>query len=337
MYLVSDIPQSLFRFRPLEEGPVLDRELAALRDSYLWSPHFSDMNDPMEAHYELGDASDILLELIAPGSTAKLQKLYEQVSSIFKSLCLISFGTTHSNPAMWAYYGSNHRGMCLEFDQSLLGLGDLRGEKLVPVTYSNDPLPKLSFLTLDGMSLERMTSYVSHKRLEWSHEEEWRFVTGSNGPKHYFDDALRRVYIGSRADSAHIDKILQSRKGRPVEVLIGKVVGKSMQFEVAQQATAIEKCERVGSGIFNPDQILTYAEENLRKFLSVSYDELLAECHRTIKHPNVHEIQAIDLAVSDPERIYFWTLYKLRSGRDIYDRRYFDRSMRFIGRDIPKL
>jgi Protein of unknown function (DUF2971) len=333
---MQNAPDTLYRFRPLDDS-LLEREIAALRDSYLWSPRFSEMNDPMEAYYELGDDSDAVLDLILPGSTARLPDLYTQLDSIFKSLCLISFGTTHQNSAMWAYYGSNHAGMCLEFDRQLLELGDLRGEKLVPVEYSDVPLPKLSFLNLDNLSMERMTDYVSRKRTEWIHEQEWRFVTGSNGKKHYLENALRRVYIGARAARAHVDLVLLALKGRPVEVLQAKIVGLNMQFELIQPATPLAESERVGAGVFKPEQILSYAEPDLRKFLSVPYEDLLTECEETIKHPNTEQIQAIDVADSDPKKIYFWTRYKLRSGRELYDRRYFDREMRLLGRDIPKL
>jgi Protein of unknown function (DUF2971) len=333
---MQNAPETLYRYRPLDDA-LLEREINALHDSYLWSPRFSEMNDPMEAHYELGDDSDTILDLISPGSTARLPELYDQLRSIFESLCLISFSTTYQNSPMWAYYGSNHAGMCLEFDRQLLALGDLRGERLVPVEYSDIPLPKLSFLNLDNLSLERMTDYVSRKLMEWSHEQEWRFVTGSNGRKHYFEDALRRVYLGARAASEHTYQVLQVLKGRPVEVLQAKIVGRSMRFELIQAATPLAISERVGAGVFKPEQILSYSETDLRRFLSVPYETLLAACEETITHPNTDEIQAIDIAGSDPEKIYFWTRYKLRNGREIYDRRYFNREMKLVGRDVPKM
>lgn len=332
---MRDIPKKLYRFRSLDDA-LVDREISALTDSYLWSPKFPELNDPMEAYYELGDTADTILDLLVPRATSRLPHLYDQLDSILKSLCLISFGTTHIDSAMWAYYGSSHAGMCLEFDTELLALGDLRAEKLVDVTYSNSPLPKISFATLDNISYEVMARYVSHKRIEWAHENEWRFVTGSNGKKHYFEDALCRVFIGARAKSVHIDQILLALKKRPVEVVFCKISGFEMHFETIQRAQPLAASERVGAGIFEPERVLAYSEQNLRSFLSVPYEELLAECRRTALHPNAEEIQRIDIAGSDPNLLYFWTFYKLRSGREVHDGRYFDRQMRLVKRDLAK-
>lgn len=48
-------PTKLYRYRPLDDA-LLDCELGALRDSYLFAPPFAAMNDPMEAFYEAGTA-----------------------------------------------------------------------------------------------------------------------------------------------------------------------------------------------------------------------------------------------------------------------------------------
>lgn len=50
-------PAQLYRYRPFDDG-LLERELNALRDSYLFSPPFSAMNDPMEAFYDTGCPGD---------------------------------------------------------------------------------------------------------------------------------------------------------------------------------------------------------------------------------------------------------------------------------------
>ncbi len=58
---------------------------------------------------------------------------------------------------MWAYYGSNFSGMCLEFDTAELRIGDFQNEKLQPVTYARSALPPL---TVTDMASERVEETV---------------------------------------------------------------------------------------------------------------------------------------------------------------------------------
>ena len=102
-----------------------------------------------------------------------------------------------------------------------------------------------------------------------------------------------------------------------------------MAYRTIKPATPLEECERVGSGRFDPTEH-QYSEKELREFLAVPFDTLQEECRRTALRPNMEELTAVDLAGSDKGAIYFWTTYKLRSGREIYHKRYFDRRLRLI-------
>lgn len=331
----SKAPKTLFRFRPLD-AHLLGREVEALKSSYLWSPKFSEMNDPMEAFYETGDPSDEFFCSLIPDGRAQLERLYQQFRDTLGSFCLISFAESLNNYPMWAYYAGNFSGMCLEFDRSMLEVGDLRHERLVQVEYANISLPKVAFVNLNDFSLEWATRYLSRKREEWTHEREWRYITGSGGRKHYLDDALRRVYIGPRADPKSVEAIARALKGRPVEILQGSVSGLDMKFNTIQPATEWKFSDRVVPCEFDADKILGFVELDLRQFLLVPYEELLAECQRTVLHPNAEGILSVDIAHSDSELLYFWTQYRLRSGREVHDKRYFDRSMNLVRREMAK-
>lgn len=56
-------PPKLFRFRPLDDS-LLEREMDALGDSYLYAPSFAAMNDPMEAFYETGGPGERIIDAI---------------------------------------------------------------------------------------------------------------------------------------------------------------------------------------------------------------------------------------------------------------------------------
>lgn len=322
-------PPKLYRYRPLDDE-LLDRELGALRDSYLYAPSFAAMNDPMEAFYETGGPGDRIINAMLAPAGKRIDGMYEMLSEMIERFALVSFAGSHEDLPMWAYCGSNFAGMCLEFDAAELAIGDLQNEKLRPVTYARGALPPL---TLTDMAAERLQESViariTRKRSEWAHEKEWRFITGEVGPKHYLDDALRRVYLGPRVKPEHAAGVCEVLDQRPVEVLQGEIRGFDIAFRSIKPARSLDECERVGAGKFDPAEHL-FAEQELREFLTVPFETLLEECRRIALRPNMEELAGVDLAGSDQGAIYFWTIYKLRSGRDVYHKRYFDRRFRLI-------
>ncbi len=322
-------PARLYRFRPLEND-LLERELTALGQSFLYSPPFAAMNDPMEAFYETGGPGDRIIQAMLGPAAGGITQIYQMLADMIDRFALVSFAGTFENLPMWAYYGSNFAGMCLEFDTGQLPIGDFQNEKLRPVTYARKALPSLSVADMDPERLEEaVIARITRKRTEWSHENEWRFVTGQVGPKHYLDDALRRVFLGPRASPEHVRQVCDVLDHRPVEVLQGEIRGFELVFRLIKPARALAECERVGAGKFDDAEDL-YAAEELKSFLTVPYETLLEECRRTVARPNMEAFAGVDVAGSAQDAIYLWTTYRMRNGRDFYDKRYFDRRMRQI-------
>lgn len=322
-------PSKLYRFRPLDDV-LLDREVQALKDSYLFSPSFAAMNDPMEAFYETGGPGDRIIDAMLAPAGRKTSDMYAMLTEMIDRFALVSFAGTHEDLPMWAYYGSNFAGMCLEFDTAELAIGDFQNEQLRQVTYARTALPPLTLADMAPEQLEdAVIARITRKRSEWAHEKEWRFITGQVGPKHYLDDALRRVFLGPRVKSEHAARVCDVLNRRPVEVLQGAIKDFELKFRSIKPASPLEVCERVGAGRFDPAEHL-YAEEELRAFLAVPFEMLVEECRRTARRPNMEAVADIDVAGSDKAAIYFWTTYKLRNGRDVYHKRYFDRRLRLL-------
>ncbi|MER8396405.1 hypothetical protein NKH10_32245 [Mesorhizobium sp. M1340] len=79
-------------------------------------------------------------------------------------------------------------------------------------------LPSLTLADIGAQHLEEaVIARITRKRGEWAHEKEWRFVTGQAGPKHFLDDALRRVCLGPRVKPEHAARVCQVMDRRPVE------------------------------------------------------------------------------------------------------------------------
>lgn len=77
---------------------------------------------------------------------------------------------------MWAHYGNNHKGMCVEYE--LMEINRQLGFSPVPIVYSDD---RACFRSLDPKSLERdvqgvFIESITSKSKEWSYEKEWRII-----------------------------------------------------------------------------------------------------------------------------------------------------------------
>lgn len=322
------LPSKLYRYRPLNDERLLERELTALRDSYLFAPPFSKMNDPMEAFYETGGPSDWIIDKMLAPAGRKMSHIYSMLSEKINGFGLVSFASTHSDLPMWAYYASNFSGMCLEFDVAELATGDFQNEPLQQVVYARHALPPLTFADIRQIEKE-MIARIARKRPEWSHEKEWRYLTGEVGPKYYLDDALRRVYLGPWIKPEYAEQVGALLARRPVEVLRGEIKGFELTFKSIRQQCPLKECEGIGARHFDPAEHL-YAEKELREFLVVPFEMLVEECRPTALRPNMETFGGIDIAGGDKRMIYLCTMYRLRSGRTVYNKRYFDRRLRFL-------
>jgi Protein of unknown function (DUF2971) len=283
------------------------------------------MNDPMEAFYETGGPEDHLIDSLLAPTGKGTGEMYKMLSDMIERFALVSFAGTHDDLPMWAYYGSNFAGMCLEFESSRLEIGDFQNEHLRRVTYARKALSALTFA--DVSNEEAVIARITRKRVEWTHEKEWRFVTGEVGPKHYLDDALRRVYLGPRVKQEHAKRVCKVLERRPVEVLQGEIQGFELKFCIMQEPRKESECERVGAGIFDPTEY-EHSRTELETSLKVPYQVLLDECQRISCHPNLEKISDFYIASGLKNALYLWANYKLRNGREVYHKRYYDQRLR---------
>jgi hypothetical protein len=287
------------------------------------------MNDPMEAFHETGGPGDRVVDLVFPSKdgTPITAQMYGMLQDTVGRFALLSFSSTHDDLPLWAYYASNFAGICLEFDVRQLCIGDLQHEPLRRVTYANHPLAPLTIPDVARENAqEEISARLVRKRIEWSHEREWRILTGEVGKKYYLDDALHRVFLGPLISPDHASRICTALRGRPIEILQGEIDGWSLTFHTIQEASSLSECTRVGAVIINDDDTLLSAEE-IADFLSVPIQLLIKECKRLALHPNLHEI-IVAAPHSSGKFLYIDLAYRLRSGRDVNLRLRYDRKMK---------
>lgn len=114
------------------------------------------------------------------------------------------------NPLMWAHYGDEHRGVCLELDTTVAPARNPLGAAH-RVDYEWD-YPTLRFFEADDE--ERVRALCLTKSKDWEYEREWRYVLlGLSGGESrriaYPPEALTGILLGHRISDEHQDNVCE--------------------------------------------------------------------------------------------------------------------------------
>lgn len=116
------------------------------------------------------------------------------------------------NLLMWAHYGGNYKGFCLEFDTNRLPeFHKVQYSELMP---QFDPVPLLR--SPDNVEDDGgvMSMFLS-KSKSWAYEKEWRLLHQNAGtPFGYHSEALTGVYFGPEVSNAALEIICLILRGQ---------------------------------------------------------------------------------------------------------------------------
>ena len=120
---------------------------------------------------------------------------YKQINPFVPVECKMScFSEVHDSILMWSYYANNHKGVCIEYDLSLLDPKNSINrdiiECLTKVQYS--PLRADRLIGTDDTSY---LHFLITKSDVWSHEHEWRIICESEEEFLPFD-CISGIYLG---------------------------------------------------------------------------------------------------------------------------------------------
>lgn len=321
-------PATLYRYRPLGDSELFERELNAICGSYLYAPSFEQMNDPMEALFDFCISNDPMASCLPPELISMSNEILNQSFKTARSSGLISMSETYLDYPLWAYYGSNFAGMCLEFDTQDLRTSDLPADALEPrpVIYTPKPPTPVTLKTLAFSNpMDIIFNRLIQKRKEWQHEKEWRYFAGKTGRKLYLDSALKRIYLGPRIKEETKSAIVNAMRERPVEILEGSVRGYDVKFSCIKDSMPWKKCERIGAGNFKSIESLILNKE-LRNFLGEKYNILEKRCDEISTHPNFESIKSVYL-LDKSAGVCVAVSYRLRDKRCISKNHFFDISI----------
>lgn len=199
-------PSTIYRLRPLSDD-ILEREIKAITDKYVFCPTYKEMNDPMEGNHR---ESALLQESKSYGRSIT------EVRDALNGFGIASFSESKSHEPMWAYYASNFEGMCVAYSMKSLLANLPKNCEFVKMTY-NEQAPIL--LRNYETASNRAKLILSCKSIKWAGEREWRLIRPDRGPASYRKgECVTAVYLGSRINAEHKKAIVNAMARADIKV-----------------------------------------------------------------------------------------------------------------------
>lgn len=157
---ILDVLKSLIRNIDSE----IDARFLITLSSYNLSSHYSPLVLVTLEEIIASICNDIPAKPIDPALIVQRINAYlrSKNPSVSNNLRIACFSTINNSVPMWGYYGGNHRGMCIEFDISLLPEDYPQKDELLrslrKVEYRQDR-PK------DDFSITSCTPYIKRRRM----------------------------------------------------------------------------------------------------------------------------------------------------------------------------
>ncbi len=186
---------------------------------YFRSPHF--FNDPYEFIFKFEIADEIYIDFLKivygdqfkvflEKGMSKLEVLKHTrdhyFGQMYKLLGAVCFSENENNDIMWAHYGDNHRGICIEYDTTIPPL-DLC-EKIIYVNHVF-PLSISDASDIEGQLAIKIGEAFLRKHILWNYEKEWRILSGADTLVHYPSEAIKSITFGFFCDKQNKQKIIE--------------------------------------------------------------------------------------------------------------------------------
>lgn len=164
----------------------LSRDLRNLQDHMHWLSSAYTFNDPYDCFVTVD--CDLKTDFPDPQEKGAITKYlreleeYKRAEQLRSSFFVTCFSENNDSFPLWAYYGENHKGICLGYN-----LYDLIMKyKCMPVIYSKE------FPVYREEDVNRSWINALRKSDEWMHEKEWRIVIRDD--KHVGEAGILRAF-----------------------------------------------------------------------------------------------------------------------------------------------
>lgn len=191
----EEVPETLFKYKPFN-----DYTFTNIFTDTIWLSNYRQLNDPSElsllfnkdkivldylkSHPELVCSEEMKsTDYWEDGTTS----LIDEITNLFQDRLRV-FSMTNCGPCsnlMWAHYGGESKGICIEYDINSLRK-DFKDEiekviyKEKPNDFTDEMLKSLNDLRnkqeMNDTDLIWFKEYFRQKSLHWEYEQEWRII-----------------------------------------------------------------------------------------------------------------------------------------------------------------
>lgn len=227
------MPLYLYRYRAITPTTtILNREIAAIKEPYLWCGDFTSLNDPMEGFYR-------------PSSLLKNKSDYAKIARTIidkkTGIGISSFSDTRENELMWTHYAGNYSGICIEYYAQRL-LDSLPCDvSLVHLGYGDAP-PRVTAVDTRAANFAAR-KILSQKKFNWAYEREWRVLATVGKLLIGSGDVVRSIYLGSRIARSNKQVILTAFRRSPIRIYEMDVIGYEHEWKRIHYATRGKKAQ----------------------------------------------------------------------------------------------
>ena len=207
---------------------VFKRDLECLSDNNVWYSKLADLNDPLE-----GSVDDEYLRVQVQNLNGRFRASNKNVredamKTLFSALDgflkrrekvgIYALSTDFRNESLWAYYGCNHEGFCIEYDLEQL-VHSFKQEPIyqTKVKYAKER-PKLETKDLDALRKGKQENLIQKllgtKSQRWGSEEEIRLISDYPGLNRIKAEAVTAVYFGHGMTNSRKRKVIKELSGR---------------------------------------------------------------------------------------------------------------------------
>lgn len=154
-----------------------------------------------------------------------IKGLYIQLSKVIGVSC---FSTSSDNILMWSHYANKHRGVCIEYDFSLLEQLENINAFLLPVMYSNErPLLPFEKLELENGQAKQesvirimpdLIRAILTKSEFWNYEREWRFIALTKPKQPIKLPIISRIFTGANITEENFQKVVSAIGNRHIPI-----------------------------------------------------------------------------------------------------------------------
>lgn len=154
-----------------------------------------------------------------------IKGLYIQLSKVIGVSC---FSTTSDSILMWSHYADKHRGICIEYDFSLLEQLENINAFLLPVIYSTErPLLPIDKLDLEnGQATQEsvmrimpdLIRAILTKSKFWDYENEWRFIALAKPKQPVKLPIISRIFTGANITEDDYNKVVSAIENRKIPI-----------------------------------------------------------------------------------------------------------------------